>query len=209
MTGIRAELNYNIKLALIVTILLAIVTSCRVIDIKQLKEKVIPPSNFQILGFYYHEYHIESHQNASNQTIPEETFYKPIILFKDGSCFRSGGFSSLSEIQTYFRSKNVYDQVGVGTGWGNYFINGRDMTIQTVEMLSSGGIPVLVGVVEQKGIWLNDSTFVIRSQSIPRMKLTSSFKKEESYRFSLLAKKPDSLNWLKEKINPTKMNSKE
>jgi hypothetical protein len=114
MTGIRAELKYNIKLAPIVTILLAIVTSCRVIDIKQLKEKVIPPSNFQILGFYY-----------------------------------------------------------------------------------------------QKGIWLNDSTFVIRSQSIPRMKLTSSFKKEESYRFSLLAKKPDSLNWLKEKINPTKMNSKE
>lgn len=113
MTCVRAEIKDNIKRASILSILFVIVTSCRVIDIKQFKEKVIPPSDFQILGFYYNEYRIESHQNAANQTIPEETFNNPIILFKDGSCFSSGGFSSLSEIETYFRNKNIYDEVGV------------------------------------------------------------------------------------------------
>ena len=170
---------------------LLILSACTTVSLKHLTvvKDVHKSSRVELLhldGYYY-------------QKIDSLSGIKAIFLYADGTVlslesFIFGNEDSLASFIT--RVNN--DARKYGEDWGYYAIKNDAILIQTVEMLSSGGVPAVVGVLEYEGVIVSDSSFVINRTTIPRWNKV--FNENITYTFKEFSPKPDSANWVKEKV---------
>lgn len=97
-----------------------------------------------------------------------------------------------------FVARINYEKRIYGEDWGFFITNSDSINIQTVEMLSSGGIPAEVGVLEYQGTILSDTVFFINVITIP--KWDKFYNQRILYSFKEFSMKPDSINWVEKEM---------
>lgn len=125
-----------------------------------------------------------------------------LMFFADGSSLDMG--CCFDDAEFFFDhakkwSFELYDYVLMNGGWGGFTVsNDKQIIIQTVIQTSSGSLPRILGVVELRGLLLNDSTFYIKEYN--NFNQNQHLTVDRIYRFKKYYPKPDSLNWVKDRV---------
>ena len=177
-------------------LLLAFLTvyGCKTVNLRHYKsEKIYSSKNtsLKLDGYYSYNY---------------DSLFYPMFLYSDGTCLDLGGFSSNEELTAYLKNdltgNDLKNYRRVDSGWGGFYLQGDEIIIQTVVSLSSGGIPVSIGVLEHRGVTVSDSAFRIKQRVVPQRGESRSV--DVLYRYHPYPFKPDSANWVKERIKGKK-----
>lgn len=146
-------------------------------------DKIIP---LHLDGYYY------------RSTYPDDLLYI-LFLYRDGSSLSMGGFPSEKSLRKYLdklSQEELRNYRSMDTGWGGFYFRDQEIVIQTAALLNLGS----VGITQMKGEVINDSTFRI-TQFYNRGEISES---EVLYKFKSFSPKPDSVNWVKERVERKK-----
>ncbi len=187
------------KYLFVIISLLSMLVGCRIYDLKSLTIDNNNNSNVSSIlkthGYYYCEY------IDSSQKIKMDIYFP----YADGSILNMGSFSggeaSLKKHLESLSSRELMTYKRLDHGWGMFKIDASgDMTIQTAAILSSGGAPILIGIIESKGMVINDSTFTVTQNKNPVVDRNNGRQINTTFKFKQFHPKPDSTNWLKRRL---------
>lgn len=166
-------------------------SQCTIVRIKEIhKYQALNEDDFPINGYYFYE--------AKNKN--GDSYIDNIIFFyRDGVCLYLNGLHSHDIIKDYVTSRNFYNYVQIDSGWGNYFIQGGTIAYNIAASLHSGGLPKVIGVQTGKGIIIDKNSFIIKSKTYSSTK--RDINENIIYQFLPFSSKPDSANWVKQRIS--------
>jgi hypothetical protein len=156
-------------------------------------------NEIRIDGYFYRQDSINVY--SSSGLLERKTKISPIYFFADGTLgnYSQVLFEDNNEIEKFIKQKDRH----ILPEWGAYKISSDSIKIQTLKQVGNSSLRH-EDVVLWEGIILNDTTFIIKRESIPG-EYTYDKRKTESknlvYRFQKSKIKVDSTdNWTKEKL---------